>query len=1001
MSRTVDGTPARRWSLLVTLGALLMSAAVVGLVLTPEAQAQAQAGGTQVFSKTVDRVFYNAKGVAIQADPAHPHGYKVAMTVSSTQNLRGDQPLTVSWSGAHPTGGIVANPSYGAQGSEMEYPFILMECRGTKATVTPSTCWTQTSSAERIQRSGAASFPAWRADGAASDAERRLQVGVPPKLPADCAPSATENVHWIPTKAKSGATYYGGCLDDAPEQSEEATTGVPDNTTYGVTGTDGKGSAQFAVWTQEENATLGCSATVACSLVAIPVSGIDCDPYFTQTSDHTGAKLGITPAWYPRYLSKCETPDQWGPGEVSDNLAKFNLATSGQLWWAASNWQNRIVVPLNFAVSGSNCAVVNKTAPVLAYGSVLLTDVTSQWQPTFCTKAGYSPFLHIQATDTQARTLVDSGSIKIGFSSRPPDGGFSSKIAQAPIAVTGFAIAYKIDGADGQPYTSLRLDARLLAKLLSESYAGAGGGDDPGIKGNPTTILADPEFHALNPALPKGLQQVVNSAAAMISLSNDSDMLYALSSYIDADPAARAWLSGTPDPWGMKVNPAYRIDDSSDTASPEPSASATASDPPSPSATADASATASATTSATDAPSGSASDGPTAGPSADPTAGASPSTQPSGGFTLPVSSWPLLDPWSLPDSSDNVCLNDVPFLAQVAHPLTQIAQIEQDIEFGISNSQTRCPEATDINATVAKTEGLQTPGHRFVIGIVPLTALQRYGLAAAALQTSTSVSPGTAFTDASGRSFASPDTSGLTNAVKLLTPDADAGAWTVDYDELSSRTSAYPGLIPVYADVPTTGLSDGDAARVAQLLDFAAGPGQTAGTANGELPPGALPMTAADGLGAEAAYTRCVADQVRAQTGVVPPLTGACPAVPGGGTPSAGASASAGASNGATPVVSGGGAGGVADAPAPAPVDSATAGQVPAGSALTADPIRTVGAYSSIGRFGLPLMLVLGLLLLVAGLVLRWGLDAWALAKVVGPRLRTTRWTTTVGRRRR
>src|SRR6476469_2069384 len=41
-------------------------------------------------------------------------------------------------------------------------------------------------------------------------------------------------------------------------------------------------------------------------------------------------------------------------------------------------------------------------------------------------------------------------------------------------------------------------------------------------------------------------------------MSSDSDMMTALTAYIDADPEARAWLDGTPDPWGMKVNPSYR-----------------------------------------------------------------------------------------------------------------------------------------------------------------------------------------------------------------------------------------------------------------------------------------------------------------------------------------------------------------------------------------------------------------------------------------------------------
>ena len=37
---------------------------------------------------------------------------------------------------------------------------------------------------------------------------------------------------------------------------------------------------------------------------------------------------------------------------------------------------------------------------------------------------------------------------------------------------TGFAISFVIDNANGIPVTTLRLDPRLLAKLLTESYPG-------------------------------------------------------------------------------------------------------------------------------------------------------------------------------------------------------------------------------------------------------------------------------------------------------------------------------------------------------------------------------------------------------------------------------------------------------------------------------------------------------------------------------------------------
>lgn len=924
---------------LLAVGALLVVTGIAGLAT---GRADADSGtGSQTFRETVNRVFYAADGSTTPADPSHPNGYNVSLTVSSTQNLRGNQPVTVSWTGAHPTGGIVQNPAFGSAGSQMEYPFLLLECRGTAQTVSPSTCWTQTHQ-ERVQRTVISDYPAWRADGKAAKADRAARVGLPaPARPSTCRVQTYE--HWVPMVSASGATYWGGgsgCYDAAPETSESASTTLPDNTTYGITNSSGSGSAKFAVWTSDENSTLGCSATVPCSLVAVPITGIDCDPSFSQADP---AALGVRSSDFASYSSECEAPDVYAAGEPSDNNGShFNLATSGRLWWSASNWDNRIVVPLNFALSGSVCSVLNPTPPLLAYGSTLMADIAAQWQPVFCTRPGFQPFLHVQSTDNQARTLVDAGTIKLGLSSGPPTGGFQNPVAQAPVGISGFAIAYDIDGPDGQPYTRLQLDARLLAKLLTESYQGSYGSEDSAISGNPKTIVADPEFHALNPDLPSNLSQVLNAAAALITSSSDSDTMTALSTYIADDPDARRWLEGVPDPWGMKVNPAYQTD--------------------------------------------------------------VPAAENANAFHLPVTSWPLLDDFSLPASDQQQCLVGKPFLAQVAHPVAQVGTVVQDVEFGVSNSQTVCPEVVgnDPAQNVARIEGLQTPGHRFAIGVVPVTALARYGLEAAALQTSTSVGPQTKFTDSSGRTFASPDTAGMTAAVSLLKPNTAAATWTFDYASLDQTPKAYPGLMPVYADVPTSGLSPTDAARLAQLLTFAAGEGQTPGSANGQLAPGALPLTT-PGLGDELAYTRCAVQLVRAQTGTVPPLTGACPTPPVAPKPTKKPATHRPAVAAPSiapprPVLTG--------PSVPAPVVPSVATSAPATQTVADAPaLKTVGATSAVGRFGLRGALVLGLVLLVWGLLLQWGAQGWALA-VAGARAGTARAgalraARTQGRRRR
>src|ERR1700689_4535158 len=88
----------------------------------------------------------------------------VTLQVNQTTNLRGRQEIVVKWSGAHPTGGIVADEN-SIDAQQEEYPVVLLECRGIDSTtvklserLSPETCWTQDWS-ERYQDSFQTEFP--------------------------------------------------------------------------------------------------------------------------------------------------------------------------------------------------------------------------------------------------------------------------------------------------------------------------------------------------------------------------------------------------------------------------------------------------------------------------------------------------------------------------------------------------------------------------------------------------------------------------------------------------------------------------------------------------------------------------------------------------------------------------------------------------------------------------------------------------------------------------
>jgi len=755
----------------------------------------------------------------------------VTLNVSQTANLQGRQEVSVSWSGAHPTGGLVANQN-SPQAQYEEYPFVLLECRGIDSTavapaeqLTPQTCWTQTWS-ERYQDNLDDPYPPYRLDQYASPAGQAI-VGAPSSLPSTCAGDESAPVqYWVPFQGAGGQVYPGGnagCAGEAPESNDVGSGALPSNETFGVTGTNGQGTANFDVFTAEQNASLGCTQNVPCALVAVPIMGISCDP-----------SVASSPAPSATDVSACEAAGSYAPGANAHTGAYENgadLSVTGSLWWSPSNWRNHMTVPLTFAPPPNACSLTGSASKnvIDIYGSESMIQATSQWDPSFCLSSQDNFTVNqVQTGEPEARNLLATGGAEAAFTSYAQPGGYGKPVVNAPVAVTGFSVSYDIDGTDGQPYTSLKLTPRLLAKLLTESYPGELflKQEEAALAQNPLNITDDPEFQALNPGIsPIAIPGATSEAASeLIALSSNSDVMEALTTYINDDPVARAWLDGTPDQWGMVVNPAYR------------------------------------------------------------------------GISLPVDQWPLLStfqPTGYYQTDNNDCLyNDsLPYQPLVAAPLATLEDISLAMQYAKPNSTTQCFQPTPGSAVGEKltTDGQQTPGNRFMIGITPLADNQRYLVQSAALQTT-------------GGTFLTPDTQALQAAASLLQPDTSSGTWPIPYTEFeqSAGAAAYPGTLVIYAAIPTSGLPVTDAQEYATFLQFAATAGQTQGSGVGQLPPGYLPLTDANHLGALASYTQAAAADVAAQNGQVPSLTSSTSSQPAAGaqatpsTPRAGAGPSSG-----------------------------------------------------------------------------------------------------------
>ncbi|MEP9363774.1 hypothetical protein ABLE68_12470 [Nocardioides sp. CN2-186] len=495
-------------------------------------------------TKKITRTFVQPDG-STYAFPTHT----VTVSANKTQDLRGRQRIKISWKGAQPSGGRASNP-FGENGLNQEYPVVIMQCRGTddpslpKAKqLQPDTCFT-TSVAERSQITRSDGEAAWTHDVDADEADKGRVSGMDPFPSKDECPTADTDgyyTHLTPFVAAKGTTYPA-C--DADHMPPEAAIGAafPPAELAAFTDTDGTGSVQFEVRSDIENESLGCNDKVACTIVVIPIAGLSCD----QPSDPM-----------TRADQACRKGGRFTPGSSNFANEGVDQAVSPALWWSASNWKNRFSIPITFGLPPDTCDILDPRAPTGFYGSELLAQAALQWSPAYCLRKDRFKFQLNQMSDEAGWNNMESGiGVAAEVSSTHPRRG-ADPVGYAPTAVTGFSVGYQIDRPDNAgEYGDLRLNARLLLKLFTQSYVGSDlGRGHPGMADNPVAIMNDPEFIKLNPGLSQISQEV---GATILSLSNSSDVIQQLTDYITQDKDAMAFLHGKKDPWGMVINPVYK-----------------------------------------------------------------------------------------------------------------------------------------------------------------------------------------------------------------------------------------------------------------------------------------------------------------------------------------------------------------------------------------------------------------------------------------------------------
>jgi len=319
----------------------------------------------------------------------------------------------------------------------------------------------------------------------------------------------------------------------------------------------GEGLAYFEMQTLRQAPGLGCGAARESNGV---VSGRSCWLVIVPRDDHE------------------VDGDRVGPGRPDQSLMTSPLS--------ASNWINRIVLPLTFAPIGNICPIGGAERRVL--GSEVATDAMTRWQPTLCA-SGDRIFSFSQVSEPIIANQLGSSDPSLAFVDSKVAG--VKDVVYAPILAGGLTFASLIErqvgGTDdasvieraGERMPALNLNARLVAKLMTQSYilslaapneidktthlyqVDANG--RPKVDGNgdvvlnPRSLVTDPEFLALNPAYETYPSYLMPIADALVPVGS-SKLYQMVWRYILSDPDAKAFVEGVADEWGMRVNPYYR-----------------------------------------------------------------------------------------------------------------------------------------------------------------------------------------------------------------------------------------------------------------------------------------------------------------------------------------------------------------------------------------------------------------------------------------------------------
>lgn len=324
----------------------------------------------------------------------------------------------------------------------------------------------------------------------------------------------------------------------------------------GRTRANGTGEELFEVHTAKESSGLGCGKSLSIG----------------------GASPKMPKCWLvivPRGNGAYENVGTWFENDVPPRGVMTSPLTE-------RSWNNRIAIPLEFNPIENPCSIEDAQRRIA--GTELLSSAISSWQPKLCATSDLPSYSYTLVGDSNVRRQLlrggdgSPGMIAVSRPIEPSQVSSDNPVIYAPLGISGVVVGFNIERSpyppDGTPESikrelelikavrvaKLNLTPRLVAKLLTQSYRSSLMPATPHewLKTNPQAISKDPDFLQFNPEF-NLLNNNHKNAAGLVVSAQSSDASRQVWEWILSDPEAREWLKGSPDAWGMKVNPIYNI----------------------------------------------------------------------------------------------------------------------------------------------------------------------------------------------------------------------------------------------------------------------------------------------------------------------------------------------------------------------------------------------------------------------------------------------------------